>query len=105
MERGERTWEDKITITREKVSRKPIVTVEGLWNGKDRLMISRMLHKKMRKARYDVLQSIKRATPEPVQEEPKVTTKDKRIAALIKAREAKKLKKLEEGKNNVRGQK
>lgn len=105
MERGKQTWEDKIVITKDEATKKPIVEVEGLWTGKDRFIINRMLHRNMRKARYDVLKSIKKESPpEQSEGDQKEELKKKRLEALAKAREAKKLKKLEEEKKDVRGQ-
>lgn len=95
MERGKITWKDKITIFRDEVSKKPKVTVEGLWSGKDRRMIYRTLLKEMRKSSNTIIQAHKQAD----------LIEEKRIKGLERAREAKKLKKLkEEEKNNVRGQ-
>lgn len=94
MERGR---EDKIVVTRNKVTRQPEVIVEGLWTGKDRNRISRMLLRAMRTAAYQERQTRKQAD---------LTTEleKKRLAGLAKARAAKKEKKLEEENKNVRGQ-
>ena len=50
----------KIVITKNegKVS---IESVEGLWNGKDRMTISTHLRKAMRKAKYDIVKAHKQA--------------------------------------------
>ena len=105
MERG-KDWIDKITIIRDEVSKQPEVTVEGLWNGKDRRMIGRALLKKMRKAANTIIQMHKQADLKVKQEEQsKLELKQKRLDALAKARAAKKEKKLkEEEKKDVRGQ-
>jgi len=95
LKRGEITWEDKIIIIRDEVSKRPKVTVEGLWSGKDRAMISRMLQKEMRKSSNQIIQKHKQAD----------LTEEKRTNAYNKMREAKKLKKeKEEEKKDVRGQ-
>ena len=94
MERGK---EDKIVITRNKVSRQPEVVVEGLWSGKDRNRISRMLLRAMRSAAHQERQTRKQA-------DLIAELEKKRLAGLAKARAAKKKKNLEEEKENVRGQ-
>lgn len=94
MERGKITWTDKIVITRDEVSKRPKVVVEGLWSGKDRTMINRALHRLMRLSASRIIQKHKKAD----------LIEERRLAGLEKARKAKKLKKLEEEKNNVRGQ-
>ena len=50
----------KIVITKNegKVS---IESVEGLWNGKDRMTVSNHLRKAMRKAKYDIVKAHKQA--------------------------------------------
>ena len=104
MKRGEITWVDKITIIRDEVSRQPKVEVEGLWSGKDRRMISRMLYKAMRVSSNVIIQKHKQADLIAIktEEEPKLS----KIDIMAKARAAKKLKKeLEEANNDVRGQK
>ena len=108
MKRGEITWVDKITIIRDAVSRQPSVTVEGLWSGKDRRMISRMLYKAMRKSSNVIIQQHKQADliASETEEKKEPTLAEKRINALALARAAKKLKKeLEEANKDVRGQK
>ena len=99
MERG-KDWIDKIIIIRDEVSKLPKVTVEGLWTGKDRGMISRTLHREMRRAAHIIIQKHKDADLLAKQtEEVKVDTKPSKIDIMAKARAAKKLKKeLEEGK-------
>lgn len=105
MERGKQTWENKIVITKDEATKKPLIQTEGLWTGKDRFIINRVLRRQMRKARYEVLKSVKQADqPKQSEDSKKEETKKKRVEALAKAREAKKLKKLEEEKTNVRGQ-
>lgn len=95
MERGKITWVNKIVIIRDEVSGKPKVTCEGLWSGLDRRMIGRMLFKAMRKSSNEIIQKHKQAD----------LNEEKRMKALEKAREAKKVKKLlEEESKNVRGQ-
>ena len=99
-------WIDKIVITRDEVSKQPKVTVEGLWSGKDRRMIYRMLLKEMRMQANKIRQMHKQADLKVKKEEQsKVDIKQKRLDALAKARAAKKLKKEKEGeKKDVRGQ-
>lgn len=88
-------WTDKITVIRDEESKRPKVTVEGLWSGKDRRMIYRTLLKEMRKSANAIIQKHKQAD----------LIEKKREKGLEKAREAKKLKKLkEEESENVRGQ-
>ena len=95
MERGKIIWVDKISIIRDKVSRRPKVTVEGLWTGKDRRMIGRMLLQEMRREAHKIIQIHKKAD----------LIEQKRLEGLAKAREAKRIKKLlEEEKEDVRGQ-
>ena len=103
MKRGEITWVDKIVIIRDEDSKRPLVKVEGLWTGKDRRIISRTLHREMRRQAQKIIQMHKQAdlraehkSVDPIEE--------KRLAGLKAYWAAKKLKKLEEGKNNVRGQ-
>lgn len=105
MERG-KDWIDKITITRDEVSHQAKVEVEGLWSGKDRRMISRMLLKKMRKEANVIIQKCKQADLKVKQEKQSgLDIKQKRLDALAKARLAKKEKKLKEEVNkDVRGQ-
>lgn len=105
VKRGEIVWEDKIIITRDKKAKKIEVNVSGLWNGKDRRMISRTLLREMRRAASTIIKEHKKADLKNSQEEQKkVELKQKRLDSLEKARAAKKEKKLEEEKNNVRGQ-
>jgi len=102
MERGEIKWIDRITITRDEVSRKPVVNVEGLWNGADRIRISNLLRKAMRKAKNEIVKQHRQT--DPIVEEA-VEVKPTKIDIMAKARAAKKLKKeLEEAKKDVRGQ-
>ena len=100
MERGKIVWEDKIVITRNKEGNKIEVNVSGLWTGKDRGMISRTLHREMRRAAHIIIQKHKDADLLAKQtEEVKVDIKPSKIDIMAKARAAKKLKKeLEEGK-------
>jgi len=102
MSRGEKiTWEDKITITRgDEDSKKIKVEVIGLWNGRDRAVISRTLHREMRKAASAIIRKHKEADLLAEQgEEVKVDVKPTKAEILAKARAAKKLKKeLKEGK-------
>ena len=95
--------EDKILIIRDEVSGQPKVIVEGLWNGKDRNRIGRMLLRAMRTAAYTERQVRKQADQanKPKEINP---IEEKRLAGLKAYWAAKKLKKLEEEKNNVRGQ-
>jgi len=88
------TWTNKIVITKDEDSKKPKVEVEGLWTGWDRRVINRALHRQMRTARNEITLMHKQAD----------LIEQKRLAGLEKARAAKKLKKLEEEKKNVRGQ-
>lgn len=48
-------WIDRIVITKDVVSKKPIIVCEGLWTGKDRMIINRHLVRYMRKAASDIL--------------------------------------------------
>jgi hypothetical protein len=104
VERGTKiTWVDKIVITRDEVSKQPRVSVEGLWTGKDRRVISRALHREMRRQAQKIIQMHKQAD---LKAEPKSVDpiEQKRLAGLKAYWAAKKLKKLEEEKKNVRGQ-
>jgi len=94
--------EDKIVITKDEASKKINVTVEGLWIGKDRHRISRMLLREMRTAAYQERQSRKQADQA---KKPKIIDpiEKKRLAGLKAYWAAKKLKK-EEEKKDVRGQ-
>lgn len=103
--------EDKIVIIRDEVSKQPKVTVEGLWSGKDRHRIGRMLLKAMRTASYkerqirkqaDQVKKVKEEELNKLENAKKI--EQKRIEGLKKYWAAKKLKKLEEEKKNVRGQ-
>ena len=100
MERGK---EDKIIITRDEVSKVPRVQVEGLWTGRDRNRIGRMLLRAMRTAAYEERQVRKQAD---LKAKPKSVNpiEQKRLAGLKAYWADKKLKKLEEEKINVRGQ-
>jgi uncharacterized membrane protein len=105
VERG-KDWTDKITIIRDEDSKRPKVEVEGLWSGKDRRTIYRMLLKEMRRQANKIMQMHRQADLKVKSEEQsKIDIKQKRLDALEKARAAKKLKKLkEEEKKDVRGQ-
>lgn len=94
MKRGK---EDKIVITKDEASKKIEVKVEGLWTGKDRHRISRMLLRAMRTAAYKERQVRKQADQA---NKPKIVDpiEQKRLAGLKAYWAAKKLKKLEEGK-------
>lgn len=95
---------DLITITRDEVSKQPRVQVDGLWTGKDRNRIGRMLLRAMRTAAYQERQSRKQADQA---NKPKIIDpiEKKRLAGLKAYWAAKKEKKLkEEEKKNVRGQ-
>lgn len=101
MKRGK---EDKIVIIRDEVSGQPKVQVDGLWTGKDRNRIGRMLLRAMRTAAYQERQSRKQADQA---NKPKVVDliEQKRLEGLKAYWAAKKEKKLkEEEKKNVRGQ-
>ena len=100
MSRGEKiTWEDKIVIMRDEDSHKIKVVVEGLWTGKDRGMISRTLHREMRRAAHIIIQKHKEADLLASQGEEVKEVKLSKVEIMAKARAAKKLKKeLEEGK-------
>jgi len=100
VERGEIVWKDEIIITRNKETKKIEVSVSGLWTGKDRGMISRTLHREMRRAAHIIIQKHKEADLLAKQEEEKkVDIKPSKIDIMAKARAAKKLKKeLKEGK-------
>ena len=99
MERGKIVWEDKIVITRNKEANKIEVNVSGLWTGKDRGMISRTLHREMRRAAHIIIQKHKDADLLASQGEEVKEVKLSKIEIMAKARAAKKLKKeLEEGK-------
>lgn len=95
--------EDKIVIIRDEVSKQPKVTVEGLWTGRDRNRIGRMLLKAMRTAAYKERQIRKQVDQE---NKTKIVdpTEQKRLAGLKAYWAAKKEKKLEEEKKDVRGQ-
>ena len=94
MKRGEITWVDKISIIRDEVSGRPKVTCEGLWSGKDRRIIGRMLLKAMRQSSNEVKKKHRQADLSEI----------KRKKALEEARAAKKAKKKLEEEENVRGQ-
>ena len=97
--------EDKILITRDEVSGQPKVEIcEGLWNGKDRNRIGRMLLRAMRTAAYKERQIRKQADQE-AESKSVDPIEEKRLAGLKKYWAAKKEKKLkEEEKKDVRGQ-
>ena len=101
MERGK---EDRIVIIRDEVSKQPKVEVIGLWNGKDRHRIGRMLLKEKRTAAYKEKQFRKQADQETKKTKVVDPNKEKRMEGLKKYWAAKKLKKLEEEKKDVRGQ-
>jgi len=106
VERGKITWLDKIVITRDEISKQPKVSVEGLWSGKDRRMISRMLYKAMRKSSNVIIQKHKQADLIASETEEKKEPKLNKIEIMARARAAKKYKKeLEEANKDVRGQK
>ena len=94
---------DKIIITKDDSSKKIEIICEGLWTGKDRHRIGRMLLKAMRTAAYKEKQFRKQAdqASKPKSVDP---IEQKRLAGLKAYWAAKKLKKLEEEKKNVRGQ-
>ena len=99
MERGKIVWNDEIIITRNKEKNKIEVKVTGLWTGKDRGMISRTLHREMRRAAHIIIQKHKEADLLASQGEEVKEVKLSKIEIMAKARAAKKLKKeLEEGK-------
>ena len=100
MSRGEKiTWEDKIVITRDEDPKKIKIVVEGLWTGRDRAVISRTLHREMRRAAHIIIQKHKDADLLASQGEEVKEIKLSKIDIMAKARAAKKLKKeLEEGK-------
>jgi len=102
MERGVIKWIDRIVITRDEVSKKPQVTVEGLWTGRDRLIINKALRKQMRKSANTIIQQHKQAD---LIAKEKEEVKPTKLDIMAKARAAKKLKKeLEEANKDVRGQ-
>jgi len=92
LERG-KLWEDKIIITRDEVSGRPVVICEGMWSGKDRRFINRRMLETMRKSSNECKKIYKKSIAE--EEDNKVDgIKQKRIEALKKAREAKRVKKV-----------
>lgn len=103
MKRGKIAVE-KITIIRDEDSKRPKVTVEGLWSGKDRRMIYRMLLKEMRKSSNQTKIAIKEADLSEKKQLMIDTIEKKRLEGLKKSRDAKKDKKKEEELENVRGQ-
>ena len=88
--------EPKIVITREKVSRKPVIEVEGLWTGKDRLIINTHLRKAIRKKAYEYIKArqqadillkeaaIKNNIKEEKEQCPKAKTPKKKLLMKIK---------------------
>ena len=103
MKRG-KLWEDKIVVTRDEVSKRPKVTCEGMWSGKDRRMINRMMLKAMRVSSNESKKIYKKAVL--AEENSKADSiKMKKVEALKLARAAKKAKKVlkEEELNNDRG--
>ena len=101
MERGKITWVNKIVIIRREGSKVPeITTCEGLWSGKDRRAIYRMLLREMRKSSNERKKLIKEAD-----KQLKIDViEKKRLDGLKKPRDAKKADKKEEEGKNVRGQ-
>ena len=96
MERGKINWKNRITITKDEEN-KIEISCEGLWNGKDRRIIGRALHREMRSQAYKIIQMHRQADLiEEKEEQAKIELKQKRIDALAKARAAKKEKKLKE---------
>ena len=111
MRRGEINQKNRIIITKDENSKKIEISCEGLWTGKDRHRISRMLLREMRSAAYKEKQFRKQADPkEQIQKvaiegaENFDLTEQKRLTGLKAYWAAKKKKKLEEEKNDVRGQ-
>ena len=51
----------RIVITRDEASRKPTVEVEGLWTGRDRVMINTRLRKEMRRKAHEYIKARKQA--------------------------------------------
>ena len=99
MKRGEIKWVDKITIVRDEDPKKIKIVVEGLWSGRDRAVISRTLHREMRRAAHIIIQKHKDADLLASQGEEVKEIKLSKIDIMAKARAVKKLKKeLEEGK-------
>ena len=94
--------ENRIVITKAEGSVKIEVIVEGLWTGRDRNRIGRMLLRAMRTAAYKERQIRKQADQA---NKPKIVDpiEQKRLAGLKAYWAAKKLKK-EEEKKDVRGQ-
>ena len=79
----EELWEDKIIITRDEVSGRPKVACEGMWSGKDRRMINRMMLKAMRLSSNEAKKVYKKACIE--EEDNKVDSiKQKRISGRNK---------------------
>ena len=106
MERGEITCVNKIVIEKDEVSKQIKITVEGEWNGKERVRIGRALIREIRKQKYKNLLLHKQADLKTEGEENKKPAfEQKRLDNLAKARAVKKEKKLkEEEQNDVRGQ-
>ena len=102
VERGKNN-KNIITITMDE-DLKIKITVEGLWNGKDRHRIGRMLLREMRTALYKEKKVRKQADQKTEKVKIVDPTEQKRMEGLKKYWAAKKLKKLEEEKDNVRGQ-
>ena len=97
MNRGK---EGKIIITRDEDSKKPKITVEGFWSGKERMIVRRLLPREMRRQAHKYTQNLKQAVTKEKKVDP---IEEKRLAGLKKYWAAKKLKKEEEKKND-RGQ-
>ena len=104
MERGKNNQKNIITITKDVESNKIEIICEGLWNGKDRHRISRMLLREMRVALYKEKQVRKQADQETNKVKIVDPIEQKRTEGLKKYWAAKKEKKLEEENKNVRGQ-
>ena len=98
MKRGEIKRVDKIVIIRDEGSEKIKIEVIGLWTGKDRHRIGRMLLREMRTAAYKERQVRKQADQEINKVEVFEPIEQKRMVGLKKYWAAKKLKKSEEEK-------
>ena len=85
-----------ITITKDEKSNKIEIFCEGLWTGKDRHRISRMLLREMRTAAYKERQVRKQADQEIKKEKIVDPIEQKRMEGLKKYWAAKKEKKLKE---------
>ena len=96
MKRGEINRVNKIVIIRDEGSKKIKIEVIGLWTGKDRHRISRMLLREMRTAAYKERQVRKQADQETKKVKIVDPTEQKRMEGLKKYWAAKKEKKLKE---------